>query len=124
MANLFWWVILIEPGELCYGFFLFQLTLLRRLIFLLGSQTVTLIVLLFWNFFFFFLTRSSHWRCSVKKVFLKISQYLQENRRIISPYGVSLHIQSECGKMLTRITPNLDTFYAVNLQIQKLTSQI
>ena len=30
-------------------------------------------------------------------------------------YGVSLRIQSECGKMLTRITPNTDTFYAVIL---------
>ena len=25
----------------------------------------------------------------------------------------SLRIQSECGKMRTRITPNMDTFYAV-----------
>ena len=28
-------------------------------------------------------------------------------------YGVSLCIQSECGKIRTRITPNMDTFYAV-----------
>ena len=28
-------------------------------------------------------------------------------------YFVSLRIQSECGKMQTRITPNTDTFYAV-----------
>ena len=28
-------------------------------------------------------------------------------------YSVSLRIQSECGKMRTRITPNTDTFYAV-----------
>ena len=28
-------------------------------------------------------------------------------------YLVSLHIQSEWGKMRTRITPNTDTFYAV-----------
>ena len=28
-------------------------------------------------------------------------------------YGVSLHIQSECGKIRTRITLNTDTFYAV-----------
>ena len=27
-------------------------------------------------------------------------------------YGVSLHIQSQCWKMPTRITPNTDTFYA------------
>ena len=30
-------------------------------------------------------------------------------------YGVSLHIQSECGKMLTRITANTDTFHAAPL---------
>ena len=28
-------------------------------------------------------------------------------------YGVSLRIQSECEKMWTRITPNTDTFHAV-----------
>ena len=28
-------------------------------------------------------------------------------------YSVSLRIQSECGKMRTRITPNTDTFYVV-----------
>ena len=28
-------------------------------------------------------------------------------------YSISLRIQSECGKMRTRITPNTDTFYAV-----------
>ena len=28
-------------------------------------------------------------------------------------YAVSLHIQSECGKMRTRITPNTYTFHAV-----------
>ena len=29
-------------------------------------------------------------------------------------YGLSLRIQSECGKMWTRKIPNTDTFYAVN----------
>ena len=28
-------------------------------------------------------------------------------------YGVSLRIQSECGKIRTRITPNTDTFHGV-----------
>ena len=28
--------------------------------------------------------------------------------------GVSLRIQSECGKIRTRITPNTDIFYAVS----------
>ena len=31
-------------------------------------------------------------------------------------YGVSLRIQSECGKMRSRITPNTDTFYTVFTQ--------
>ena len=34
-------------------------------------------------------------------------------------YSVSLHIQSKYGKMLTRITPNMDTFYAVNVLRRK-----
>ena len=29
-------------------------------------------------------------------------------------HGVSIRIQFECGKMRTRITPNTDTFHAVN----------
>ena len=32
-------------------------------------------------------------------------------------YSVSLRIQSECGKMWTRITPNAYTFYAVYMTI-------
>ena len=30
-------------------------------------------------------------------------------------YSVSLHIQSECGKMPTRKTPKTDTFHAVEM---------
>ena len=30
-------------------------------------------------------------------------------------YSVSLHIQSECGKIRTRKTPKMDTFYAVEI---------
>ena len=30
-------------------------------------------------------------------------------------YSVSLYIQSKCGEMRTRITPNTDTFYAVDI---------
>ena len=34
----------------------------------------------------------------------------------IEIYGVfSIHIQSECGKIQTRKTPNMDTFYAVEV---------
>ena len=35
-------------------------------------------------------------------------------------YGVSPRIQSECGKMRTRITPNTDTFQAVNVKQRAL----
>ena len=34
-------------------------------------------------------------------------------------YGVSLRIQSECGKMRTRTISNMNTFYAV-LQMEKI----
>ena len=33
-------------------------------------------------------------------------------------YGVSLCIQSECRKMRIRITPNMDTFHAVEMFVQ------
>ena len=32
-------------------------------------------------------------------------------------YGVSIRIQSECAKMWTRITPNTDTFCALNISM-------
>ena len=32
-------------------------------------------------------------------------------------FSVSLHIQSECEKMRTRITRNTDTFYAVTVSL-------
>ena len=35
-------------------------------------------------------------------------------------YSVSLCIQSECGKMRTRITPNTDTFSAVVISLVEL----
>ena len=35
-------------------------------------------------------------------------------------YGVFLHIQSDCGKMPTRITPNTDTFYGVMVSGKEL----
>ena len=37
-------------------------------------------------------------------------------------YSVSPHIQSECGKMRTRITSNRDTFYAVEITVLLLQS--
>ena len=36
-------------------------------------------------------------------------------------YGVSFRIQSECGKMGTRITPNPDTFRAVYKKVYFMT---
>ena len=40
-------------------------------------------------------------------------QYLSAFGLNTERYGVSLRIQSECGKILTRKTPNTDTFHAV-----------
>ena len=39
-------------------------------------------------------------------------------------WTVSLRIQSQCGKMRTRISPNTDTFYAVMLHITFLGSKM
>ena len=40
-------------------------------------------------------------------------------------YLVSLHIQSECGKIRTRKTPNMDTFYAVKAaQVELKATQV
>ena len=39
-------------------------------------------------------------------------------------YGLSLRIQSECQKIRTRLTPNTDTFYAVQVLRQELRSPI
>ena len=36
----------------------------------------------------------------------------------IERYGVSLCIQSECKKMRTRITPNMDTFHVFYVYIK------
>ena len=41
--------------------------------------------------------------------------YFRASGLNIERYGVSLRIQSECGKIQIRITPNMDTFYAVLL---------
>ena len=39
-------------------------------------------------------------------------------------YGVYLRIQSECGKMQTRITPNTNTFYEFTKIVKNPISQI
>ena len=35
-------------------------------------------------------------------------------------YGVSLRIQSECGKIRTRLTPNTDTLYTMIARLEKI----
>ena len=48
---------------------------------------------------------------------LDVTPLLFVKRRRLRPllfWAVSLRIQSECGKIWTRITPNTDSFYAVN----------
>ena len=49
--------------------------------------------------------------------YIVITQRLDRGR-----YEVSLRIQSECGKMTTRITPNMGTFYAVMVKNEKLSA--
>ena len=49
--------------------------------------------------------------CPVLKSPLNWTDYVKG--LITERYGVSLRIQSICGKIRTRITPNADTFYAV-----------
>ena len=52
--------------------FLYQITLLRWLTFLLGSQTVILIVLLFWIYFFLLaLVFALQWLSLIKHFFLE-----------------------------------------------------
>ena len=46
------------------------------------------------------------YRVILVRIFLHLAQIRKE-------FGVSLRIQSECGKMRTRITPNTVTFYAM-----------
>ena len=41
------------------------------------------------------------------------SPYFSAFRLNTKRYSMSLRIQSKCGKIQTRITPNTDTFYAV-----------
>ena len=43
------------------------------------------------------------------------SPYFPAFRLNTDRYGVSLRIQSKCGKIQTRITQNTDTFHAMNL---------
>ena len=82
----------------------------------------------------FITNRSSHWRCAVRKgVFRNFAKFIGKHLCKIlffnslrekclyselfwsafSRIRTEYLIESECGKMLTRITPNKDTFHAV-----------
>ena len=61
-----------------------------------------------------YFTLCTAWKVSVFRVYLvRIFPHLDW-------YGVSPRIQSECGKIQTRKTPNMDTFHAVQVTAQKM----
>ena len=82
-----------RPGELCYNFSISK-TLLRWLTFLVRSQAVVLIVLLFWIYFFLlmliFLLQwlSLHWEILI----MCLSQFLLTFHQIHKGCPVSIHI--------------------------------
>ena len=49
-------------------------------------------------------------KCPYSELFWSVFPRIWNN---IERYGISLRIQSECGKIRTRITRNTNTFYAV-----------
>ena len=59
-------------------------------------------------------TTSTYAACKVPKYEVFSGPYFSAFGLNTERYGVSLRIQSECGKVQTRKTPNTDTFYAVN----------
>ena len=52
-------------------------------------------------------------QCACSELFWTAFSRIRTESGEIRRYGVSLRIQSECGRILTRITPNTDTFHAV-----------
>ena len=54
----------------------------------------------------------AHKKCPYSKLFWSVFSTFGLNAQ---RYSVSLRIQSECGKIRTRVTPNTDTFHAINL---------
>ena len=78
-----------------------------------------------WNFlnftwsilkFIYFYVIKNQLTCSkwVTKILQRYENNVQQTlKRDMERYGVSLRIQSECGKIRTRITSNTDAFYAV-----------
>ena len=60
------------------------------------------------------ITASHHsWRSISKLHCVKSVRIRKYSGPHFPAFGVYLRIQSECGKMRTRITPNMNTFYAV-----------
>ena len=64
-----------------------------------------------------FFGKSLQEKCSYSELFWSVFSAFGLNTE---RYSVSLRIQSECGKIGTRITPNTDTFYAVNVMESSL----
>ena len=62
-----------------------------------------------WNNIFLF--RSSHWGCSIKKLFLKISQYSQEN----TCTGVSFLINFNSKEATTQVFSYIAKFLRTNI---------
>ena len=100
--------------------------LLYLLFFLLLLWLRTYSLIFIWFFFFMFslflfsFCFPTEWHC-VKSVRIRIfsGPHFRAFGLNTERYGVSLRIQSECGKMRTRITPNTGTFYAM-WNVQKL----
>ena len=53
------------------------------------------------------------WKVSAEELFWSVFSRVRTEYGEIRRYGVSLRIQSECGKIRTSITPNMDTLHAV-----------
>ena len=86
------------------------------------------------RYFIFFLWGASKNCEKTFRLFIESSEMLQGTLREKCPhfpafglnmerYGVSLRIQSECGKMRTRITPKTNTFYVVEAFFYALFTQ-
>ena len=56
-----------------------------------------------------------HKKCPYLELFWSVFSGIQTE---YERYSVSLRIQSECGKIRTRITPNTDDFHAVDINIR------
>ena len=69
---------------------------------------------------FIFLNFNHILRWEVLKCFIHFDEYFDNSNQCVKSvcnrsYSVSLRIQSECGKVRTRIAPNTENFYAMNV---------